>query len=108
MAFDHSAVARTVFVIGGGEERFHLFNVSFLHSGKLSDFDHPEALQLFRSGFIIHIRKGEGFGVIFGRDEVFDDGAFADALFAVKDGNAVELDAGTQYPRNSGGEGFSR
>lgn len=108
VAFDHSAVARTVFVIRGGEERFHFFDVGFFHSGEFSDFDHPEALQFFRSGFIVHIRQREGFGVVFGCDEVFYDGTLADALFAVKDGNAVELDAGTHDSRNSGGEGFSR
>ena len=108
VAFDHSAVARTVFVIRGGEERFHLFDVGFFHSGEFSDFDHPEALQFFRSGFIVHIRQREGFGVVFGCDEVFYDGTLADALLAVKYRHTVELYAGTHHPRNSGGEGFSR
>lgn len=107
MTFNHLAVGRTVFVIGSGEERLDLLNVRLLHAGKLTDLDHPEPLQLLRTGLVVHIGQRQRFGVVLGRDEVFHDGAFADALVAVQYGNAVELDAGDVDTRNSSRECLS-
>ena len=107
MTFNHLAVGRTVLVIGSGEERLDLLDIRLFHAGKLTDLDHPEPLQLFRAGLVVHIGQRQRFGVVFGRDEILDDGAFADALVTVQYGDAVKLDAGYVDTRHSRGESLS-
>ena len=58
MGLHHLAVRRMVLVIAGRKECLDFLNVSFLHTGKLSDLHRPKALQLFCTGLVIHIGKG--------------------------------------------------
>ena len=107
MRFHHSTVGRTVFVIAGRKERLHFLDVGFLHSCKFSDFHCPKSLQFFRTGLVIHIRKGQCFGIILRTHKVFHNGGLTNTLLTVKHENAVKLDAGNINTGNSGCKGFS-
>ena len=66
VALDILAVGRAILIVGGGEECLDLFDVGLFHASQLTDLHGPEALQLFRSGLVIHVRQGERFRVILG------------------------------------------
>ena len=50
------AETRPILVIYSGNKSLYFVEVGFLHSGKLTNFENPVALQLFGGGLVVHIR----------------------------------------------------
>ena len=94
-----------VLVILPGDERLHLVDIRFLHSGQFTDLQNPVPLELFRRRFVVHVRKGKAVRKPL-HAKVGDEGTLADALVAVQDDDIIKLDAGLINPRVGGTQDF--
>ena len=93
VAFYGGAISVAVFIVSAGDEGFYNFHIHLLDTVQLRQFQDPVALELFRSGLVLHIGDGQRVGEPILTQNCEQRG-LAHALLTIEDEDGVKLDAG--------------
>ena len=107
MAFDIDSIRLPVFIVRAGNEGFDYFDIHLFDAVEFGQLQKPVTLQLFRCGFVLHVRDRQGVGKPF-LAQPCKQGGFSHALLTDQDKNRVKLDTGSVDAGNSGYQRFPR